>query len=156
MSGGSRTSESPTDFLSLWSVDVQDDDSVLFGGRRRVLTTTAAYEDYFVGRLLPNGTPDASFAAATLENTAVYDTTLQSDGKLIGVGTAKQPDGKNKLLVFRLRPDGALDSDFGLGGLVIDQRRQRKPRGRLFGRRRSGRPHRRRGPARLTACWSRG
>ena len=44
---------------------------------------------------------------------------MQSDGKVIGVGTARQPDGRKKLLVFRLRPDGSLDPDFGLGGLVI-------------------------------------
>jgi uncharacterized delta-60 repeat protein len=91
---------------------------VLFGGGGEY-DYYGSYEDYFVGRLLPNGTPDASFAAATLQNTAVYDTTLQPDGKVIGVGSAKQPDGRKKLLVFRLRSDGALDPDFGLGGLVV-------------------------------------
>ncbi len=110
--------EIPSYYSSLWSVDVQDDDSVLFGGGGEY-DYYGSYEDYFVGRLLPNGAPDASFAAAALTDTAVYDTALQSDGKVIGVGTARQPDGKKKLLVFRLRPDGALDPDFGLGGLVI-------------------------------------
>jgi len=108
----------PSHSLSLWSVDVRGDDAVLFGGGGEY-DYYGSWEDHFVGRLLPNGTPDASFAAATLEHTAVYDTTLQSDGKVIGVGVAKQPDGKKKLLVFRLRPDGALDPDFGLGGLVV-------------------------------------
>ena len=115
---GRQSSIATQYYSSLWSVDVQSDDSVLFGGGGEY-DYYGSYEDYFVGRLLPNGAPDASFAAATLTNTAVYDTALQSDGKVIGVGIAKQPDGKKKLLVFRLRPDGALDPGFGLGGLVI-------------------------------------
>jgi uncharacterized delta-60 repeat protein len=108
----------PSYYSSLWSVDVQSDDSVLFGGGGEY-DYYGSYDDNFVGRLLPNGVPDASFAAAALERTAVYDTTLQPDGKVIGVGTVRQPDGKEKLLVFRLRPDGALDPEFGLGGLVV-------------------------------------
>jgi len=116
--GRQSSIENPAYFSSLWSVDLQDDDSVLFGGGGEY-DYYYSYESFFVGRLLPDGAPDASFAAAALTNTAVYDTALQSDGKVIGVGTARQPDGKKKLVVFRLQPDGALDSGFGLGGLVI-------------------------------------
>ena len=115
--GRRSVTETPS-YVSLWSVDVQDDDSVLFGGGGEY-DYYGSYEDYFFGRLLPNGTPDAGFAAATLQHTAVYDTTLQPDGKVIGVGTAKQPDGSKKLLVFRLRADGALDPGFGFGGLFV-------------------------------------
>jgi len=115
---GRQSSIATQYYSSLWSVDVQSDDSVLFGGGVEY-DYYGTFEDFFVGRLLPNGAPDASFAAAALTNTAVYDTTLQSDGKVIGVGTARQPDGRRKLVVFRLRPDGALDPDFGLGGLVV-------------------------------------
>jgi uncharacterized delta-60 repeat protein len=116
--GRQSSIEAASSYSNLWSVDVQGDDSVLIGGG----VEYAAYytfEESFIGRLLPNGAPDASFAAAVLKGTAVYDTTLQSDGKVIAVGTARQPDGRMKLVVFRLRPDGALDPDFGLGGLVI-------------------------------------
>ncbi|MEY2920996.1 MAG: hypothetical protein RL261_2301 [Pseudomonadota bacterium] len=96
-----------------WSVDVQADDAVLLGGGGEYCYY-GCYEDYFVGRLLPNGTPDASFAAATLESTFVRDTALQPDGRLVGVGVKD-----NKLQVFRLRPDGTLDPEFGLGGIVL-------------------------------------
>ena len=96
-----------------WSVDVQSDDAVLLGGGGEYCYY-GCYEDYFIGRLLPNGTPDASFAAAALESTFVRDTALQPDGRLIGVGVKD-----NKLQVFRLRPDGALDPEFGLGGIVL-------------------------------------
>ncbi len=95
-----------------WSAEVQDDDSVLFGGGGEYCYW-GCYEDYFVGRLLPNGTPDASFSAAMLDNATVYDTALQVDGRLVAVGNSN-----HKLQVFRLRPDGSLDPDFGLGGLV--------------------------------------
>ncbi len=95
-----------------WSVDVQADDAVLLGGGGEYCYW-GCYEDYFVGRLLPNGTPDASFSAAALTDTWVLDTALQPDGRLIGVGYAN-----SKLQVFRLRSDGSLDADFGVGGLV--------------------------------------
>ena len=91
---------------------------MLFGGGGEYCYW-GCYEDYFVGRLLPNGTPDAGFAANALGRTVVYDTALQPDGKVVGVGYVRQPDGKHKLQVFRLRPDGALDPTFGLGGLVL-------------------------------------
>jgi uncharacterized delta-60 repeat protein len=95
-----------------WSVDVQADDAVLLGGGGEYCYF-GCYEDHFVGRLLPNGTPDASFSAAALTDTWVLDTALQPDGKLVGVGHAN-----SKLQVFRLRSDGSLDADFGVGGLV--------------------------------------
>ena len=96
-----------------WSVDVQADDAVLLGGGGEYCYF-GCYEDYFVGRLLPNGTPDASFSAAALKDTWVLDTALQPDGKVIAVGYKG-----TRLQVFRLRPDGALDPDFGLGGTVL-------------------------------------
>lgn len=95
-----------------WSIDVQADDAVLLGGGGEYCYW-GCYEDYFVDRLLPNGTPDASFSAAALEDTWILDTALQPDGKVIGVGYTSA-----KLQVFRLRPDGSLDPDFGVGGLV--------------------------------------
>jgi hypothetical protein len=105
-------------YSGLWSVDVQDDDSVLFGGGGEYVYF-GLYTENFVGRLLPDGTPDAGYAASVLAETVVYDTALQSDGKLVGVGVTWQSDSKPRLLAFRQRPDGALDAEFGLGGLAI-------------------------------------
>ena len=107
-----RQSSLHRSIFSEWSVEVQADDAVLLGGGGEYCYW-GCYEDYFIGRLLPNGTPDASFAAAALRETWVLDTALQPDGKLIGVGYAG-----SWLQVFRLRPDGSLDPDFGVGGLV--------------------------------------
>jgi uncharacterized delta-60 repeat protein len=104
-------------FESLRSVEVQDDDSVIFGGGGEY-----AYYDWFedfFGRLLPDGTPDTGFLPATLDKVALYDTALQSDGKLVGVGLVRQPDNRQKLALFRLLPGGALDASFGLNGLMV-------------------------------------
>jgi len=83
----------PAVVACLTSVDVRDDDAVFSGGGGEY-DCYASYVDDFVGRLLPDWMPDAGFAAAALDRTAVYDTALQPDGKLVGV--ALQPDGRKK------------------------------------------------------------
>jgi uncharacterized delta-60 repeat protein len=107
---------------TLWSVEVQDDDAILFAGGYDYCSYYYGYVCDaldFTGRLFADGTPDAGFAVAALERTVVYDSALQADGKLVNVGLVRRPDGALKLQVFRLRPDGSLDQDFGLGGLVV-------------------------------------
>ncbi len=114
---GRYTSTTPMG-AALWSVDLQPDDAVVLAGGFGYCDYYCDIQD-FTSRLLPAGTPDASFAAATLKDTVVYDTLLQGDGKVVAVGRALQPDGNFQLQVFRLRPDGSLDPEFGIGGLVL-------------------------------------
>jgi uncharacterized delta-60 repeat protein len=102
----------------VWSVEVEDDDAILFAGGE-IYCYYDCYDFDFTGRLLADGSIDAGFVAATLENTVVFDSARQADGKLVNVGSVKRPDGVRKLQVFRLRPDGSLDPDFGLGGQVV-------------------------------------
>jgi uncharacterized delta-60 repeat protein len=104
---------------SLWSVDVRPDDSVMFGGGGEYDGYYGSYVDEFVGGLLPDGTADGGFAAAAIENAALYDTVLQADGKVVAAGAVRQSDGRAKLLLYRLLPNGSLDTGFGLNGLVI-------------------------------------
>lgn len=116
---GRRSDIDSPGYANLRSVDVGSDDSVIFGGGADYDGYYGSYVDEFVGGLLPDGTADAGFAAATLNSAAVYDTALQPDGKVVGVGIVRQPDGRKKLLLFRLLPSGALDTGFGLNGLVV-------------------------------------
>jgi uncharacterized delta-60 repeat protein len=109
--------------VTLWSVELQDDDKILFAGGDDVCSYFYSGPSCdlvdLTARLLPNGSPDAGFAAAVLDATIVYDAALQGDGKLVAVGTARQPDGAHKMVVFRLRSDGSLDPAFGTGGMVV-------------------------------------
>jgi hypothetical protein len=66
-------------FANLWSVDVQDDDSLFGGGGEYCYY--GCYEDYFFGRLLPSGAPDASRCRCAGAHCRPHDTTLQSDGR---------------------------------------------------------------------------
>ncbi len=101
----------------LWSLDVQDDDAILFGGGAEYCYWGCDFYD-FTGRLRPDGTVDAGFAAASLDNAIVYDTALQGDGRVVGVGTVGSATSASKLQVYRLLPNGSRDSGFGIGGLV--------------------------------------
>ena len=100
----------------LWSLDVQDNDAILFAGTAEYCYWGCDFYD-FTGRLLPNGTIDAGFAAAALDGTAVYDTALQGDGKVVGVGSLGSP--ASRLQVYRMLPNGSLDAGFGVGGRVV-------------------------------------
>jgi uncharacterized delta-60 repeat protein/MYXO-CTERM domain-containing protein len=103
---------------TLQSIDVRDDESVIFGGGGEY-DYYGSYVDEFVAGVLPDGSPDAGLAVPGIEASAIFDTALQSDGKLVGVGVSHLPDGKRKLLVFRALPNGAPDLAFGLSGKTI-------------------------------------
>jgi uncharacterized delta-60 repeat protein len=115
---GRRSDIDSPGYANLVSVDVRPDDSVLFGGGGEY-DYYYSYVDDFIGSLLPDGTADGGFAAAAIENAAVYDTALQTDGKVVAVGSVRQSDGRKKLLLYRLLSSGALDAGFGLNGVVV-------------------------------------
>ncbi len=104
----------------LWSLDLQDDNAILFAGGEEY----CGYYDYcdatdFTGRLLPDGTIDPGFGALSLDKATLYDTALQNDGKIVGVGNVSLSDGSRRLQVSRRLPNGSLDAGFGAGGLVV-------------------------------------
>jgi uncharacterized delta-60 repeat protein len=107
----------------LWSMDLGQDGEVLFSGQNEY-----CYYYYggcelidFSGKLLSDGSLDTDFAAAFADSSLVYDTALQSDGKVVATGLARSGSGTSqvtKIQVTRLLPDGSLDTSFGDGGRV--------------------------------------
>jgi uncharacterized delta-60 repeat protein len=73
------------------------------------------YYHSFIGELSPDGALKQHSAAATLEQTLVFDFAWQADGKMVAVGmTLEEPAA---FIVFRLQADGSLDTTFGDHGL---------------------------------------
>lgn len=71
-----------------------------------------------------NGTLDSSFAQNGLFQyhpsalDRVLDFAVQSDGKMVVVGSARS-DGVPHIVLYRLLPNGILDEDFGQNGMVL-------------------------------------
>src|SRR6185503_912253 len=77
--------------------------------------------DLALARYTTTGTPDTSFGGGTGVVTVNLggneygrSVAIQPDGKLVVVGLTSQDS-----LVARFQPDGALDTGFGSGGIVI-------------------------------------
>jgi uncharacterized delta-60 repeat protein len=98
-------------------------------------TTTTTVNAAVVGRLTTSGAIDTSFgtngrAAVIVPNTQssfAKAVAVQPDGKILLAGFASivvKPHGmvdyQNALFVARLQSNGALDSSFGSGGVVLD------------------------------------
>ncbi|UGQ48028.1 DUF4214 domain-containing protein [Massilia endophytica] len=74
-------------------------------------------------RLLPDGTPDASFGSNGVILSAAHNAkpmamSIQSDGKIVVAGAQPDASGIDKFVVYRFRADGSLDTGFGTGGAV--------------------------------------
>ena len=106
-------------FGPVWAIDAIDDEVLFAGG-----DYYCGYYSYyctdaigFSGRLLGTGERDPAYAAAVLAHTVILDIAAQSDGKAVGVGYTMQ-DGISRMTIFRLLPDGALDTGFDVDGVV--------------------------------------
>jgi uncharacterized delta-60 repeat protein len=87
-------------------------------------------QDGVVVRYRDDGSLDGSFGQAgvvrpraELRWTAVLDLARQRDGRIVGVGYAARAaddpeDDRRGILLFRLEPNGTLDTSFGNGGVV--------------------------------------
>jgi uncharacterized delta-60 repeat protein len=108
-----------------YSVTVQSDGKIVLAGHA---AQSANGRDFAVARLNDNGTLDVNFdgdgkqtidfGSSEESSTGVV---VQSDGKIVVVGTSGQPLTGNDFAVARLNGVGSLDSSFdGNGRLLID------------------------------------
>lgn len=78
---------------------------------------------WYLAKFKQNGMLDSSFAQNGLYQyhpsvlDRVFDVALQSDGKIVVVGSARS-NGAQHIVLYRLWPNGVLDADFGQNGSV--------------------------------------
>jgi uncharacterized delta-60 repeat protein len=112
-------------------VDVAEDLTIDASGR--IVVAGQSDEDFLVGRLLEDGSPDASFDGDGFVTTsfgpigpvgfaAARAVTIDANDNIVAAGTyfaAIAGAGEHDVAVARYLPSGALDGSFGFGGRVI-------------------------------------
>jgi uncharacterized delta-60 repeat protein len=102
------------------NIQLMPDGRMLLAGNFNTTSDSGA----FVLRLLPDGTADPTFGqngvlviAAWLNNGKIERLTLQTDSKLLLLGTARQPSGQSDIVLHRLLETGLPDVSFGENGV---------------------------------------
>src|SRR5213078_3530124 len=104
------------------SVVIQPDGKIVVAGGAFPLFTFLG--DFKVVRYNPNGSLDTSFGDGGIvtttfpEGSYAFALALQSDGKIIAVGSANSPVNYYDFAAARYLANGTLDSTFGTGGKV--------------------------------------
>lgn len=102
------------------AIAVQGDGKVVVGGYRTGETKAILL------RLLANGAQDPTFGSsgvvesfAGTSGTSIKAISLQTDGKVVAVGSSRSSGSPNAMTIARHLADGGLDPTFGNSGLVI-------------------------------------
>ena len=94
------------------SIVIQSDGKILCGG---TFTSYNGRTQNRIVRLNSNGTLDSSFNVGTGFNEQVFDIAIQSDGKILCLGTFTSYNGATRNRIVRLNSDGSLDNSFFVG-----------------------------------------
>jgi uncharacterized delta-60 repeat protein len=104
---------------------IQSDGKIVVAGS---VNASPTLKDFALARYNPDGSLDVSFGVGGRVQTdfaggadSAFDLALQSDGKIVVVGSAATigPGGPNTdFAIARYNPDGSLDVSFGMGGRV--------------------------------------
>ena len=99
---------------------LQSDGKIVVAGESKIGT----YLDFAVVRFNTNGSLDTSFGTGGKVTTSIGSSddrgnavALQSDGKIVVVGSSKNPDGSIDFAVVRYNASGSLDTSFGPAGV---------------------------------------
>ncbi|MGI8683964.1 MAG: Calx-beta domain-containing protein [Acidimicrobiales bacterium] len=105
---------------------LQQDDRIVLVGRARSFDTFDS--EFLVARLLPDGTPDVTFALTGSTTTPVGPgcsgddeaeaVAVQADGRIVVAGDASTCEASGIALV-RYNRNGTVDSSFGAGGVAL-------------------------------------
>lgn len=99
---------------AVWSIEAQADDILVEGGDETYVEYYGFVTDGFANLVSSTGILDPGFEAPDVDGIAILDTARQGDEKIVGIG--RRP---NESLVFRIGPDGALDTGFGTDGILV-------------------------------------
>jgi uncharacterized delta-60 repeat protein len=95
----------------------QSDGKILAGGQ---FTTYSGSTNNYIVRINPNGTRDTSFVTGTGFNNVVTNINIQSDGKIIVIGSFTTYSGSSSSGIIRLNTNGTRDTTFNVGaGLTL-------------------------------------
>ena len=97
---------------NVWSIVVQSDNKILVSGD---FATYSGASYPRIIRLNSNGSIDTTFAAQIGTNNTIFNTSLQSDGKIVAVGTFTNISGTSRNRIARLTSTGLLDNTFTIG-----------------------------------------
>ncbi len=100
-----------------------NDGKIVAAGLGATSTSGKNYvQGFAVVRYQPNGTLDPSFGSGGEVTTKVssnfsraLDVAIQTDGKIVAAGYAKEPNGSDELALVRYNLNGSLDTTFGSG-----------------------------------------
>lgn len=90
----------------------QPDQKILVGGW---FTEYNGTSQNYITRLKPDGSIDTSFDTGTGFNSVVTAIALQTDGKILVIGSFFEYNGTSQNKIIRLNPDGSPDTSFNIG-----------------------------------------
>ena len=126
--GGIVTSSFPGQGSYAFAVALQPDGKIIAAGTDFVAFSgdDSSNTDFAVARYNTDGSPDTTFGGGSGQLTTDFDgfnddafaILIQADGKLVAVGSAKNPSNFYDFAATRYFADGSVDSSFGVSGKV--------------------------------------